>query len=321
VNEFQLIHEYFARQPVTRGDVALGIGDDAALLEPAPGRQLVVSTDTLNAGVHFPLDADPRTVGHKTLAVNLSDLAAMGATPAWFTLNISLPQVDANWLDGFCQGLYALARTHDAQLVGGDTTRGPLAVTATVLGQVPRGAALRRSGARVGDRIYVTGSLGDAALGLLQHTGKLNLPEAARAAVLERLHQPVPRVAQGMALRRLASACIDISDGLLADLGHILAASDVGACIELAALPLSPVYRAQLPQVGWQPALAQGDDYELCFTVPAAQVAAVETALSGFACGATCIGVVEATSGLRVVDPGGQPYFPGAQGYDHFQAN
>lgn len=319
MNEFDLIRQYFTRETSTRRDVVVPIGDDGAVLEVPADQQLVVSTDTLNAGVHFPPDAAAADIGHKSLAVNLSDLAAMGATPAWFTLSLSLPRIDPAWLEGFCQGLFALARTHHVQLVGGDTTRGPLAVSITVNGLVPRGQALLRRGARPGDRLYVTGELGDAALGWLQHTGGLSLPEAARAQVLRRLHRPTPRVRAGLALRGLASACIDISDGLAADLGHVLAASHVGARVELARLPLSGVYRGQLPSLGWQSAVSHGDDYELCFTLPAAHQAALSALAAEVTGGVTCIGEIEAPPGLRMLDADGQPYRPASAGHDHFR--
>jgi thiamine-monophosphate kinase len=321
MNEFELIRQYFARQPVVRADVVVPIGDDGAVLDVPADQQLVVSTDTLNAGVHFPADADALDIGHKSLAVNLSDLAAMGAAPAWFTLNLSLPRVDTSWLDGFCRGLFALAQEHQVQLVGGDTTRGPLSISIAIYGFVPRGQALLRSGAGVGDLVYVTGELGDAALGLLQHDGKLQLPEAQRAQVLQRLHRPTPRVREALSLRGLATACIDISDGLIADLGHILEASKVGAQIDLARLPLSAIYRQQRPSLGWQWALGHGDDYELCFTLPLQRRDVLRHVTQAFACGFTCIGVIEAPSGLRCTDDAGEPYHPAAAGYEHFRVS
>ena len=225
MNEFELIQKYFAHQPLARADVVLGIGDDAAVLEVPVGQQLVISTDALVSGVHFPEHTDPEAIGHKALAVNLSDLAAMGATPAWFTLNLSLPRADPAWLEGFCRGLFALAVQHGVQLVGGDTTRGPLTIGIQICGLVPRGQALTRVGARAGDRVYVTGVLGDAAIGLLFAQGKLELPEEYRANVLARLNRPQPRVAAGERLRGLASACIDLSDGLGSSTGRISAPS------------------------------------------------------------------------------------------------
>jgi thiamine-monophosphate kinase len=318
VNEFELINRFFSRQPVARGDVALGIGDDAAVLEVPAGMQLVVSTDTLNSGVHFPADTDPVSVGHKSLAVNLSDLAAMGATPAWFTLNLSMPQADENWLTGYCRGLFALAARHGIALVGGDTTRGPLAISIQVCGLVPAGQALLRSGARPGDGIYVTGTLGDAALGLMQHQGRLDAPAAHREQLLQRLHCPAPRVQEGLRLREVASSCIDISDGLCADLGHILERSGVGARIELDRIPVSDAYCASRASLTMDPALTGGDDYELCFTVPAQREAVFARTMEEFSCLCTRIGVIESLPGLRIIDAAGGLYHPAARGYDHF---
>lgn len=321
MNEFDLIQHYFARQPVTRPDVALGIGDDASVLDVPPGQQLVVSTDMLVAGVHFPEDTDAVSIGHKSLAVNLSDLASMGATPAWYTLNLSLPQADPAWLEGFCQGMFALALKHNAALVGGDTTRGPLTIGIQIMGFVPHGQALKRAGARPGDRICVTGLLGEAALGLRVAQGQLKLPDEYLANVLTRLNRPMPRVVAGLGLRGLASACIDISDGLVADLGHILEASAVGARIHLKRLPLSPAYDSAFEQVGWQAALAGGDDYELCFTIPPAQETAFRKASAYFGVSCTYIGDIEVETGLRVVDEQGALYRPGQVGFDHFRAD
>jgi len=321
LNEFELIAHYFARQPVARPDVALGIGDDAALLDVPPGQQLVVSTDMLVAGVHFPDNTDAVSIGHKSLAVNLSDLAAMGATPAWYTLNLSLPQADPAWLEGFCQGMFALALKHNVALVGGDTTRGPLTIGIQIMGLVPHGQALKRAGARPGDRIYVTGLLGEAALGLRMTQGQLKLPDEYLANVLTQFNRPMPRVPVGLRLRGLASACIDISDGLAADLGHILAASKVGARIHLKRLPLSPAYDAVFEQVGWQAALAGGDDYELCFTIPPAQETAFRIASAHFGVPCSYIGDIETEAGLRVMDEQGALYQPGPAGFDHFRAD
>ena len=321
MNEFELIRHFFTRQSLQRADVIVGIGDDAAVLEVAADQQLVTSTDTLNAGIHFPLDTEASAIGHKCLAVNLSDLAAMGATPAWFTLNLSLPQVDLVWIDAFCHGMFALAGAYGVQLVGGDTTRGPLAITVTVHGLVPRGQALLRRGAHVGDLVYVTGQLGDAGLGLLQHAGTLQLPGAEGAQVLRRLHLPTPRVREGQALRGMASACIDVSDGLAADMGHVLAASGVGARLDLACIPLSPTYRRCWPQLGWEGALTHGDDYELCFTLPVAQQGALQQVAARFSCGFTRIGEIEAQPGLRMMDETGKEFHARAAGYDHFRVS
>ncbi len=321
MNEFELIQQYFAHQPVTRPDVVVGIGDDAAVLDPPTDRQLVLSTDMLVAGVHFPLETEADAIGYKSLAVNLSDLAAMGAEPAWFTLNLSLPAIDETWISGFCAGLFGLAREHQVQLVGGDTTRGALTIGVQIAGFVARGQALLRRGARAGDLVYVSGELGGAALGLKCRRGELQLPDAERYAMLQRLDRPIPRVKEGQALRGFASACIDISDGLVADLGHVLEASGVGARIELAALPLSPTYQANRTRIGWDAAVAHGDDYELCFTLPAERQAALEKLASRFACGFRRIGVVEAHPGLRLVDPAGNAYQPGVPGFDHFRTS
>lgn len=317
MNEFELIKRFFAAQPIARDDVTLGVGDDAALLQPPVGMQLVVTSDLLVSGVHFFPHADPAALGHKSLAVNLSDLAAMGADPAWFTLSLSLPAVDVDWLQAFCNGMYALARRYNVQLVGGDTTRGPLSIGITAHGFVPAGQALLRSGAKPGDRIYVTGVLGDAALALAQEQGKLNLAGNDRDAVGERLARPTPRVEVGRALRGIAGSAIDISDGLLADLGHILEQSNVGAQLRLAAIPLSKTYRSLLPQVGWDAALAGGDDYELCVTVPPAR-AGLDASRPEFACGLTYVGDIVAGRELEVLDASGKRYQPKAVGYDHF---
>ena len=318
MNEFELIRRYFARQPVMRADVVLGIGDDAALLQPPPGQQLVVTTDLLVSGVHFLPDADPVALGHKALAVNLSDLAAMGAEPAWFLLNLALPAADESWLASFSAGLFELAQRYRVQLVGGDTSRAPQTVIAIEAhGFVSAGQALTRAGAKPGDRIFVTGPLGDAGLALRHRQGKLRLSDAEFSSCAERMDRPVPRVEEGLALRGIASSAIDISDGLVADLGHILEMSRVGARLELPRLPLSQTYRAHLAEVGWDVALANGDDYELCFTVPPANLATLEKIKHRFPA-ITEIGVIEADSGLRIIDAAGKPYTPKATGHDHF---
>jgi thiamine-monophosphate kinase len=319
LNEFELIREFFAAQPVQRQDVALGIGDDAAVLDVPAGQQLVVSTDMLVGGVHFPEGTAPEAVGHKALAVNLSDLAAMGADPAWFTLNLSLPETDRVWLQRFCDGLFRLAREHRVALVGGDTTRGPLSLGIQIMGLVPKGAALTRAGARPGDHIYVSGNLGEGALGLALLQGRVRMPEEFHRAVVTHLEYPVPRVSAGQALRGIASACIDISDGLLGDLDHILEASGVGARIRLSQLPVSPAYDAVFDQVGWQPALAGGDDYELCFTLPPPGEAALRKQASRLGVSVQQIGEIEAEPGLRILDKSGGLFTPDFHGYDHFR--
>ncbi len=317
MNEFELIRTYFARQPVARRDVVLGIGDDAAILQPPPGQQLVVTTDLLVSGVHFLPDVDPASLGHKALAVNLSDLAAMGAEPAWFLLNIALPSVDEKWLAGFCAGLFALARQCNVQLVGGDTSRGTLTIAIEAHGFVPAGQALTRSGARPGDRIFVTGTLGDAGLALRHRQGRLKLSAAELPSCVKRLDRPTPRIEEGLLLRTVAASAIDISDGLVADLGHILEQSSAGARIDLGRVPVSSAYRAHLNDVGWDLALANGDDYELCFTVPPANLAALEKIKSRFP-DITEIGIIESELGLRILDVEGVLYAPKAAGHDHF---
>jgi thiamine-monophosphate kinase len=318
LNEFELIRRFFASQGASRDDVVLGIGDDAAVLTPPPGKQLVVTTDTLVEGVHFFPGADPADVGHKALAVNLSDLAAMSAEPAWFLLNIVLPAIDEAWLHEFCRGLFALADTNKIQLVGGNTSHGPLVISIEAHGFVPEGEAVRRSGAEPGDSLYVTGELGDAALALQHRLGRHRLSSEAFEAVRGRSDRPTPRVREGMLLRRFASSAVDVSDGLVADVGHLLEASGVGALIVRERVPISDTYRAQLPDVGWDLALTGGEDYELCFTVPARHDAEFARWQSKFGCRATCIGEIVSGPGLQVLDTQGNPYQPRVSSYDHF---
>jgi thiamine-monophosphate kinase len=313
--EFDLIEVIRARVDAARGDVALGIGDDAALLDVPAGRQLVACTDTLVAGVHFPVGTTPEDIGWKALAVNLSDLAAMGAEPAWALLALTLPDADAAFVERFAEGFAELARAHGVALVGGDTTQGPFAVTVTALGFVPHDLALTRGGARVGDAVFVTGTLGDAAgaLRVLRDSGENAVELQAR------LHRPQPRIAAGLALRGVASACIDVSDGLLADLDHVCAASNVGAEIEADALPVSPALTASFDAKTCRDlALAGGDDYELCFTAPAARETEIVEALARIGCGATRIGRIVAGSGVRVLDVGGNEIEIAHAGWEHF---
>lgn len=324
--EFDLIELIRARCASAREDVVLGIGDDAALLAVPPTQLLAVSTDTLVAGVHFPEMTSAYDVGWKALAVNLSDLAAMGATPAWATLALTLPHADARWVSEFADGFAALAREYKLALVGGDTTQGPLAITVTIHGFVPHGAALLRSGARAGDGVYVTGTLGDAAAGLRcldkndgQAARLLAAAPGVREFLIERLNRPTPRVAQGLVLRGRASACIDVSDGLLADSGHICAASGVGAEIGVDLLPSSSALLALFDAPTRRDfQLAGGDDYELCFTVadPGAPALLQDLARSG--CGATRIGCVVAAPGVHVLDGAGNPVSLSRAGWEHF---
>ncbi len=316
-SEFELIDRWFKRMS-SRADVLLGVGDDAALLQVPPGRQLAVTVDTLVAGVHFPHETDAVSIGHKSLAVNLSDLAAMGAEPAWVTLALTLPQADEDWLAGFSHGFLELAEACGVSLVGGDTTRGPLSITVQASGFVPDGLALRRSGARPGDALCVTGSLGDAGLGLAWLLGERTLPPKVGQAVRERLDRPAPRIAAGLALRGLASAAIDISDGLAADLRHILQASGVGATVDVDALPLSEPVRTQSD--ARELALASGDDYELLFAVAPADEQETVARLQAQGLRCTRIGRVEVEPGLRLTNADGSPYAAATpRGYDHFQ--
>jgi thiamine-monophosphate kinase len=306
MGEFDLIARYFTR-PARRSP--LGVGDDCALLQPQPGMQLAVSTDLLLEGRHFLSTVDPRRLGHKALAVNLSDLAACGASPLAFTLALALPRVDEPWLAAFAEGLVALADAHDCERVGGDTTRGPLAIDITVFGEVPGGQALLRSGAQAGDDVWVSGTLGDARLALEAFRGTVSLPQDIFDAVRLRLEQPTPRVALGLALRGIASAAIDLSDGLAGDLGHILARSGVGATLEAARLPTTHALDL---------VLHAGDDYELAFTAPAARRAEVEAAGREADTAVSRIGRIEAAPGLRIVDAQGHTIDVRAAGFDHF---
>ncbi len=359
LGEFELIERFFARAAGRRADVIVGIGDDAAVLRVPEGAELVAATDTLIAGVHFPVDTAPDAIGHKALAVNLSDLAAMGAEPAWAMLALTLPEADEAWLGEFARGFLALAGCHRMALVGGDTTRGPLSVTVQVLGWVPRGSALRRAGERPRehppipkkpgdtapppegpwgergegcgggrgggvlccagahpcDHLYVTGTLGDAALALEGLRGARRVPRAALAALRRRLDRPEPRIEAGLALRGVASAAIDVSDGLLADAGHLARAGGVGITVWPQALPRSADYRtASGGEEDWEAALSGGDDYELCFSVPPGR----EEALRALGCPVTRIGVVEAGSGVHCLRRDGSPLHPTQAGYTHF---
>ena len=318
MGEFDLIARYFKR-PAKRSP--LGVGDDCALLAPAPGMQLAVSSDMLVEGRHFLSTVDPARLGHKALAVNLSDLAACGARPLAFTLALALPGVDEPWLEGFSRGLFALADAHGCELVGGDTTRGPLNICITVFGEVPAGAALLRSGARAGDDIWVSGTLGDARLALEVFRGTLALPADVFAQARMRMEQPTPRVALGQALRGTATAAVDVSDGLVGDLGHILASSRVGATLDADAAT-GTVAAASAPGVGIEAlrtcALSGGDDYELVFTAAPSARAAVEQAGKESFTRVTRIGRIDAEAGLRIVDASGSPVAQRFGSFDHF---
>ena len=315
--EFSLIDRIGARAR-SRADVVLGIGDDAAVLQVPDGMQLVLSTDTLVSGVHFPADTAPADIGWKALAVNLSDLAAMGADPAWVTLALTLPDADPTWLDGFLDGFCELADQHDVALVGGDTTRGPLSITLGAHGFVPAGMALRRDGAGFNDDIWVTGTLGDAAGALVQLKGQGLVSMKLR----HRLDRPSPRIDAGRALRELATSAIDLSDGLLGDLGHVLQRSGVGAELDLGRLPTSRTLAEHFPDEHdrWRLQLSGGDDYELCFTAAPAHALAIERAMAGCDVAATVVGRITRESGLRLHTPDGDEFDPGPQaGFQHFE--
>jgi len=318
MGEFDLIARFFkrpARQAV------LGVGDDCALLAPSPGLHLAFSTDSLVEGRHFVSTVNPVDLGHKALAVNLSDLAACGAQPRAFLLALTLPRVDETWLSGFAQGLWALADAFDCELIGGDTTQGPLNINITVIGEVPAGQALLRSGAQVGDDIYVSGHLGDARIALEVFRGHLSVPESVFLTTRARMEQPTPRIALGMALRGLATSAADISDGLLGDLGHILQASQVGAELQTAlALPLMAcAAHVALPRAQQlEYVLTGGDDYELVFTAPPHRRDAVLAAGLASHTPVTCIGTVRAGQGVVLLDAHGRAAPHQFTSFDHF---
>lgn len=332
MGEFELIRRFFTRPvPTDATPVVMGIGDDCALLQPTPGMHMAISSDMLVSGRHFFPDVDPRSLGHKALAVNLSDLAACGARPLAFTLALALPAADAAWLEPFSQGLFALAEGYGCPLIGGDTTQGPLNICITVFGEVPPGQALLRSGARSGDDIYVSGTLGDARLALEALLGRVQLPADVLMQTRQRLEQPSPRVALGLALRGIASACADVSDGLLGDLGHILERSGVGATLSTAdATDLiaarayfsglaAPLGTTPPPLTALQCVLGGGDDYELVFTAAPSQRAAVEAAARASNTPVTRIGQIDAAPGLRLVNAQGTQVPNTFASFDHFQ--
>ena len=318
LSEFDLIKQYFVRQ--RPGRATLGIGDDCALITPGAGKQIAISSDMLVEDRHFFAGADARMLGHKSLAVNLSDLAAMGARPVAFTLALALPQAERGWLAGFAEGLFALADAHACELIGGDTTKGPLNICITVFGELTPGQALRRSAAVAGDDIWISGTLGDARLALAGYRMEQELSPADLATASARMHTPTPRVALGCALAEagLAHAAIDISDGLVGDLGHILKASQVGATLDVDALPAGPVLARQEPGLRRSYTLAGGDDYELCFTAPAASREAIAALAARCATPVTRVGSIEAKAGLRLVDASGAPLDLALRSFDHF---
>ncbi|MCC4114102.1 thiamine-phosphate kinase [Aromatoleum toluclasticum] len=316
-SEFDLIRRHFTR-PARH--TALSVGDDAALLAPRAGMQLAVSTDMLVAGTHFFPDAEPEALGWKTLAVNISDLAAMGAEPRWAVLALSLPVADEAWIAAFARGFFACADAFGVDLAGGDTTRGPLNLCVTILGEVPAGAAITRGGARTGDDLWITGTPGHAALGLAHLRGEIALPPTAAQSCLASLHRPQPRVAFGQALRGVASAMLDVSDGLLGDLGHILESSGCGARIDVAALPLAALHACGADEaLSRRCLLSGGDDYELLFTAPPSQREHLAALALGHGLPLSRIGTITATAGELVLhETDGREHTTAHAGYDHF---
>lgn len=312
MNEFDIIDHFFTKQLTTRNDVVLGIGDDCAIVEIPKDHQLAITTDTLIANIHFSEDLSAADIGYKSLAVNLSDLAAMGATPAWVTLALTLPQANKKWLSEFCNGFFELANRYQVQLIGGDLTHGPLTITIAAHGFIPKNQALKRSTAKPGDLIYITNTIGDAALGLQIEQKKISLSAECQKYCLGRLHRPEPRIEIGEHLRDIASAAIDISDGLAADLGHILQMSHVGAELDLDTLPLSDALQHSISKDhALHLALTGGDDYELCFTVPPSKQHLLKEQF-------TNIGTITEKPGLNLRFKDGTPYNGAVAGYKHF---
>ena len=319
MKEFAIIESFFQARSYQRKDVLLGIGDDCAITSVPEGQSLVVTTDTLVSGVHFLADTPAAAIAHKAVAVNLSDLAAMGAEPAWLSLSLSLPEADPKWLEEFSQSLHELTEYYAVQLIGGDTVRGPLSVTITAHGFVPKEQALTRSNAKPGDLVYVTGTLGDAGLGLELAQGKRTASRTCSDFLLNRLNYPTPRLLAGTALRRIANACIDVSDGIITDLTHILDGSNCGAQIQVDQLPLSIALKEAVDaDQAFRYALSAGDDYELLFTVSEEQKGNLDTALTNFNVSATCIGQLNGVSGKLELKFEDEPYRFEGQGFEHF---
>jgi thiamine-monophosphate kinase len=316
-SEFELIARYFTR-PVRH--TVLGVGDDGAVVRPAPGMDLVVTTDMLVAGTHFLPDAEPEALGWKALAVNLSDLAAMGAQPRWAVVAASLPAADEAWIAAFARGFFAAAEAFDVDVIGGDTTRGPLNIAPTVFGEVPQGQAITRAGAQAGDDLWVSGTPGLAALGLSQRLGKVSLPDTAAGCCLAALDRPQPRVALGLALRGVATAAIDVSDGLLADIGHILERSALAADIEFTRLPRAALDACADAALAQQCLVAGGDDYELAFAAPPGRHAEIEALSARLGLPLTCIGRLRPGPAEELIlrDDTGRPMPVGRRGFDHF---
>lgn len=318
-SEFDLIARYFTKPAA---NAVLGVGDDCALVDVTNGMDLAVSTDTMVSGTHFFPDVDPENLGHKALAVNLSDIAAMGAMPSWAMLALTIPSVDHAWLTAFAKGFFDLAAEYNVSLIGGDTTRGPLTLTVTILGQVPTGAALRRSGAKAGNDVWVSGNIGDAALAVAHRHGTVVLSEADYREAVMRLYEPTPRVPLGQALRGMATSAIDISDGLLADLGHICRLSGVGATVDLGSIPVSEIGARHFNDDKALAAIvAGGDDYELCFTAPANARESIAELTDVLGVPLTRIGQVKRGKGVSLLGPDGKPIKIDGRGFDHFSGS
>lgn len=318
MKEFDMIKRYFADQAVQRKDVLLGIGDDCAIVKPDDRQNIAITTDTLVAGVHFPHETEARAIGHKVVAVSLSDLASVGAEPNWLSLAVTVPTVDETWLEEFCAGVFELCEYFNVQLIGGDTTQGPLSITTTAQGTVPYERHLARSGAKTGDWLYVTGEVGDAALALQHLLGKIEVETVFQDQIITKLNYPKPRVLAGQTLREYASSAIDVSDGIISDIGHICAASNVGANLVLESLPLSTVMTESLSREdAVQLALTGGDDYELLFTVSEDNKVGMETAMQHTGVKITCIGQINSTNKITTTLDS-KPIKINASGYEHF---
>ncbi|WNC71319.1 thiamine-phosphate kinase [Thalassotalea psychrophila] len=318
MKEFELIKEFFTAQPVSRKDVAMGIGDDCALIRANDNKLIAVTTDTLVAGVHFPLNTPARAVGHKAVAVNLSDIAAMGAEPAWISVAITLPEVDEEWLREFTAGMFELTEYFNVQLIGGDTTQGPLSITITAQGLVPEDKALCRNGAQNGDYLFVTGDFGDAGLALAAINGQIKLNETDFARVKAKLDYPQPQVLVGQMIREFATSAIDVSDGLLADLGHICRASTLGVAINVEDIPLSKALTDNLSaEDAINMALTSGDDYQLIFSVPATNKVGIETAMAHANVAFNCIGQLNTSEEINLTYKK-KPFVVKKVGFEHF---
>ena len=315
--EFDLIRRHFTRPAA---NAVLGVGDDCALVDVTNGMDLAVSMDTMVSGTHFFPDVDPENLGHKALAVNLSDIAAMGAMPYWAMLALTLPNVDHDWLAAFAKGFFDLAQEYNVSLIGGDTTRGPLTMTVTIMGEVPAGAALRRGGAKAGNDVWVSGNIGDAALAVAHRHGRIVLAESDYREAVMRLYEPTPRVALGQALRGLATAAIDVSDGLLADLTHICRLSGVGATVDLASVPVSSIGAKHIhSDSGRNAILAGGDDYELCFTANPNSRDSIQELTDVLGIPITRFGQIKRGKGVSLLGSDGKPVKIDGRGYDHFK--